>query len=107
MPRVGREFGWLRDDSVASPEGGGNRQKEQLNWEVPRRYDEGDTEGLGPDAGRPGAHLQVSTNLGGGWQDLSQTDGTNWTVGSSWINGFVSRTNWPTVGNTFFRLIKP
>ena len=57
--------------------------------------------------GRPGAHLQVSTSLVGTWLDLSQTDGTNWTIGSSSINGFVSRTNWPAVGNTFFRLIKP
>jgi len=57
--------------------------------------------------GRPGAHLQVSTNLAGIWQDLSQTDGTNWTVGSRSVNGFVSQTNWPAIGKTFFRLVKP
>jgi hypothetical protein len=57
--------------------------------------------------GRPGAHLQVSTNLLGAWQDLIQTDGTNWTIRSSSTNGFVSRTDWPAVGDTFFRLVKP
>jgi len=57
--------------------------------------------------GRPGAHLQVSANVVGAWQDLIQTDGTNWTIGSSSINGFVSQTNWPAVGKTFFRLVKP
>jgi len=57
--------------------------------------------------GRPGARLQVSTNLVGNWQDLIQTDGTNWTVGSHSTNGFVSQTNWPAVGKTFFQLVKP
>jgi hypothetical protein len=58
--------------------------------------------------GRPGAHLQVSTNLAGGtWQDLIATDGTNWTAGYSSTNGFVSQTNWPAADKAFFRLVKP
>ena len=58
--------------------------------------------------GRPGAHLQVKTNLtGGSWQDIIATDGTNWTSGYSSTNGFVSQTNWPANGNRFFRLVKP
>ena len=57
--------------------------------------------------GRPGAHLQVRTNLSSGaWQDISATDGTNWVSGSSSTNGFVSQTNWPAGGNSFFRLFK-
>jgi len=58
--------------------------------------------------GRPGAHLQATTNLAGGvWQDLPATDGTNWISGYSSTNGFVSQTNWPVAGKTFFRLVKP
>jgi hypothetical protein len=58
--------------------------------------------------GRPGAHLQSKTNLVSGvWVDIPATDGTNWTAGSSTTNGFMSTTNWPSSGNTFFRLIKP
>ena len=58
--------------------------------------------------GRPGAHLQVRTNLASGtWQELVATDGTNWTSGYSSTNGFVSQTNWPAVGTAFFRLVKP
>jgi hypothetical protein len=58
--------------------------------------------------GRPGAHLQVSTSLGGAWQDLMATDGTNWVSGyNDPTNGFVSQTNWPASGNAFFRLVKP
>jgi hypothetical protein len=58
--------------------------------------------------GRPGAHLQVATTLGGSWQDLPETDGTNWVSGfNNATNGFVSQTNWPVSGNAFFRLIKP
>lgn len=58
--------------------------------------------------GRPGAHLQTSTNLTNSvWQDQFATDGTNWTAGSSSTNGFVSVTNWPASGKTFFRLVKP
>ncbi len=58
--------------------------------------------------GRPGAHLQVTSDLvNGSWQDLIATDGTNWTVGSSSTNGFVSQTNWPASNNAFFRLVKP
>jgi hypothetical protein len=58
--------------------------------------------------GRPGAQLQVSSNLaGGGWQSLAATDGTNWTAGYSSTNGLVSQTNWPAGGNAFFRLVKP
>ena len=58
--------------------------------------------------GRPGANLQVGTNLVvGTWQNLPVTDGTNWTTGSSSPNGFVSQTNWPAGGKAFFRLIKP
>jgi hypothetical protein len=58
--------------------------------------------------GRPGVHLQSRNSLSSGsWQDLYVTDGTNWTTGSSSTNGFVSRTNWPASGNTYFRLVKP
>jgi hypothetical protein len=58
--------------------------------------------------GRPGAHLQSKANLvSGTWQDVFATDGTNWTAGVSSTNGFVSVTNWPSSGNTFFRLVKP
>jgi hypothetical protein len=57
--------------------------------------------------GRPGANLQSSTSLTGVWQDLPLTDGTNWTAGSNSTNGFVSVTNWPASGKTFFRLVKP
>jgi hypothetical protein len=57
--------------------------------------------------GRPGAHLQASTNLAANWQDLPQTDGTNWATGTNSSNGFVSRTNWPDRGTTFFRLTGP
>jgi len=58
--------------------------------------------------GRPGAHLQVSTNLSSGmWRDLFETDGTNWTSGPGSTNGFVSRTNWPASSKAFFRLVKP
>ena len=58
--------------------------------------------------GRPGAHLQYTTNLlTGAWQDLTDTDGTNWTAGYSSTNGFVSRTNWPANGAAYFRIVKP
>ncbi len=57
--------------------------------------------------GRPGAHLQAANNLMGPWTDHFETDGTNWTSGYSSMNGLVSQTNWPTAGNTFFRLVKP
>jgi hypothetical protein len=58
--------------------------------------------------GRPGAHLQVSTNLSSGmWRDLFETDGTNWNSGPSSTNGFVSQTNWPASSKAFFRLVKP
>ena len=58
--------------------------------------------------GRPGAQLQVGTNLvRGTWRSLPATDGTNWVSGYSSTNGFVSQTNWPAGSNSFFRLIKP
>jgi hypothetical protein len=58
--------------------------------------------------GRPGAHLQSKGSLTSGvWLDIPATDGTNWTAGSSTTNGFMSLTNWPSSGNTFFRLVKP
>jgi hypothetical protein len=57
--------------------------------------------------GRPGANLQSASSLSGPWQNIPATDGTNWTVGSSSTNGFVSVTNWPSSGNTYFRLVKP
>ena len=58
--------------------------------------------------GRPGARLQVRSDLtSGAWLTLPATDGTNWTSGYSSTNGFVSQTNWPAAGNTFFRLAKP
>jgi hypothetical protein len=58
--------------------------------------------------GRPGAHLQVKTALASGlWQDLPTTDGTNWTSGVNTANGLESVTNWPSIGNTYFRLVKP
>lgn len=57
--------------------------------------------------GRPGANLQSASNFSGPWQNIPATDGTNWTVGSSSTNGFMSVTNLPSSGNTFFRLVKP
>ena len=57
--------------------------------------------------GRPGAHLQSASSLHGVWQNVLATDGTTWTSGFSSTNGFVSVTNWPSSGNTFFRLVKP
>lgn len=58
--------------------------------------------------GRPGIHLQVSTNLSRGpWVDLPATDGANWTSGFFSTNGFVSQTNWPAAGAAFFRVIQP
>jgi hypothetical protein len=58
--------------------------------------------------GRPGAHLQVKTDMQSGtWQDLFATDGTNWTSGYASTNGFVSQTNWPASNKAFFRLVKP
>ena len=58
--------------------------------------------------GRPGAHLQVNTDLAGGsWQDLAETDGTNWSAGFSSTNGFVSQTNWPASSKAFFRIVRP
>jgi hypothetical protein len=57
--------------------------------------------------GRPGAHLQVNSGLTGSWQDLTATDGANWSAGYSSTNGFVSVTNWPASSNAFFRLVKP
>jgi hypothetical protein len=57
--------------------------------------------------GRPGAHLQSAGSLNGPWQNLLATDGTTWTAGVSSTNGFVSVTNWPSIGTTFFRLVKP
>jgi hypothetical protein len=58
--------------------------------------------------GRPGAHLQVGTNLlKGAWTDLPATDGTNWALGFFSTNGFVSQTNWPAINTEFFRVVKP
>ena len=58
--------------------------------------------------GRPGARLQVKSSLiGGSWQTIAATDGTNWTSGFQSTNGFVSQTNWPAAGTQFFRLVKP
>ncbi|MGH7975146.1 MAG: hypothetical protein ACREC8_00640, partial [Limisphaerales bacterium] len=37
--------------------------------------------------GRPGAHLQSAASLTGSWTDYPNTDGTNWTAGSSTTNG--------------------
>ena len=60
-------------------------------------------------AGSGSAHIcRSKTNLVSGvWLDIPATDGTNWTSGSSTTNGFMSVTNWPSSGNTFFRLVKP
>ena len=58
--------------------------------------------------GRPGAHLQYNSSLKNPvWQNILATDGTSWTTGYSSTNGFVSVTNWPSSGATFFRLVKP
>lgn len=58
--------------------------------------------------GRPGLRLQAASDLSGSaWQDLFETDGTNWMTGYSSTNGFVSQTNWPATSTEFFRLIKP
>jgi hypothetical protein len=58
--------------------------------------------------GCPGARLQYRSNLAAGsWQDLPDTDGTNWITGYLSTNGFVSVTNWPATDNVMFRLMKP
>jgi hypothetical protein len=57
--------------------------------------------------GRPGAQLQYASSLNGPWNSIVATDGTTWTAGVSSTNGFVSVTNWPSSGSTFFRLVKP
>jgi hypothetical protein len=58
--------------------------------------------------GRPGAHLQTASKVVGPWQDLWQTDGTNWTSGhNDPQNGFVSVTNQSDSGTSFFRLAVP
>jgi hypothetical protein len=57
--------------------------------------------------GRPGAHLQAASSLNGPWTDIRVTDGTNWTGGVNTANGLMSVTNWPTSGQTFYRLVKP
>lgn len=58
--------------------------------------------------GRPGAHLQVTSNLvSGSWLDIPATDGTNLTVGVSTPNGLMSVTNWPATSSSYFRLVKP
>ncbi len=57
--------------------------------------------------GRPGAQLQTAGSLSGPWINHPETDGTNWTAGTSSANGLVSQTNWPAGGTTFFRLVKP
>lgn len=56
--------------------------------------------------GRPGARLQTAGSVLGPWTTLAATDGTNWVTGTSSTNGFVSQTNFPAAGNTYFRLIK-
>jgi hypothetical protein len=57
--------------------------------------------------GRPGVKLQGTASLTGAWTELVETDGTNWSAGSSTTNGLLSTTNWPaSSGNQFFRLIK-
>jgi len=57
--------------------------------------------------GRPGVELQSNGSLASGsWQSIVATDGTNWITGSSSANGFMSQTNWPAVGQQFFRLIQ-
>jgi hypothetical protein len=57
--------------------------------------------------GRPGVHLQSSSNLTT-WNDLPNTDGAHWTTGSLSNDGFVSVTNYPAATSPkFFRLVKP
>jgi hypothetical protein len=57
--------------------------------------------------GRPGAHLQSATSLTGPWTDYPNTDGTNWNTGVGTTNGLLSVTNWPSIGNKYFRLVNP
>jgi len=57
--------------------------------------------------GRPGAHLQDTTNLTGSWTDYPNTDGAHWTSGVNTTNGLLSVTNMPATGNNYFRLVKP
>jgi hypothetical protein len=57
--------------------------------------------------GRPGAQLQTANTITGPWTSNPATDGTRWKAGFSSTNGFVSVTNCPANGNTFFRLVKP
>jgi hypothetical protein len=57
--------------------------------------------------GRPGAELQYCTSLpAANWQTIAATDGTNWNIGFYGANGFVSTTNWPLQGATYFRVVK-
>lgn len=59
--------------------------------------------------GSPGTRLAWRTNVSfGTWQQIAGTDGTNWQIGYSSTNGFVSVTNWPATGSpVFFQLEKP
>lgn len=57
--------------------------------------------------GRPGAHLQSASSVNGPWTDIWATDGQSWTNGVQTTNGLMSVTNWPSSGQTFFRLAKP
>lgn len=59
--------------------------------------------------GSPGTILAWRTNLTAGvWQQIPATDGTNWLIGTSSTNGFVSQTNYPATGNpVYFQLEKP
>ena len=57
--------------------------------------------------GRPGAHLQGTTNLTGSWTDYLNTDGANWISGVNTTNGLLSVTNMPATGDKYFRLVKP
>ncbi len=69
----------------------------------------GSVGGLAPVSwlGRPGAQLQTASSVSGPWTSHPETDGSKWTAGSSSTNGLVSQTNWPPVGETYFRLVKP
>jgi hypothetical protein len=59
--------------------------------------------------GTPGTVLAWRTNLmTGPWNQIPATDGTNWSIGTSSTNGFVSQTNYPATGNpVYFQLEKP
>jgi len=99
-PLATDKFGVMFDEpffTAGNPAGGQLKVGPAMGGSVPVQW-----------LGRPGAQLQSASSLTGAWQTLTETDGTNWLIGSMSTNGFVSTTNWPTAGGqVFFRLVMP